>query len=891
MAIQFASASDYLTLTSSLLNYNSAYTLMAFVRFNALSTFDSIFCLSDGTANNRDLLMLDTTTGTTLALRSSTGGSQTTSTDTTTLTTGTWYHLTIVRTSTTNLTLYINGESAVSNSRDVSSRASVSQMRVGVDQSASNSAAIDVAYAKAWATNLSAGEIAAEQSSVTAVKSSPYAVWSFISNANDSSGNGHNWTVSGTPTYVSGPAFGTTYKMEIDSERDGTFGASIDDITAYITGQVTWGAGLHDSFASIAQPATGTFQLSNTSGAFTQESGLLGGSELVTNGDFTNWTSDNPDNWTVSGESGSDPEVSEVGAGSAHSGTGTGACNIYSASSSVYIQSSSFSPTVGKRYLVSLEITYFWPADEGGIVVKNGTTAISPVYHTTGKKTFVFTAVDTTFRIYAAPGGDRTNMTIDNVSVIEVPLYYDALRSGTLCRFSVTDSSYGIAETLFIAPIASVALTIGAAGERLVTVSLQDYNAGMLNAEYTPELILDATTDQPIKAVFDAPVTPIPYGENYWMLGREGSSELGETTTLYDHDATDMETGQTVFPYAGDLADKGAQQRGISPQMYLEDVVTGEAGGRLWYEMRTGKYTFHNRNHDPQQSASAVTLTAADWMAVDYRYGDDIINDLTVSYIPRKVGDANSVVWVSEETPFIMKPGDTRKITARYRENGTEGKVGVLEGVVPQIDTDYTTNAQEDGSSQDLSKHLTVGCYFGAANGELWLANNSGYTFYVTHLQLRGVPLTQYDEQSHQYTDANSIARHQHKPKNMNMRMMDKSLAEQYTSYIVNRYSEPMPKIASVTFSANASSANKTAGLTYGVGTRITVSDAWSTHDADYIVIGEEHTVSVGMSGTSDLTAYTHDIVWRLKPIARDVLWVLEESGKSEMGITTRLGF
>ncbi len=35
------------------------------------------------------------------------------------------------------------------------------------------------------------------------------------------------------------------------------------------------------------------------------------GAELITNGDFSAWTGDNPNSWTVSGESGSDPIVTQ----------------------------------------------------------------------------------------------------------------------------------------------------------------------------------------------------------------------------------------------------------------------------------------------------------------------------------------------------------------------------------------------------------------------------------------------------------------------------------------------------------------------------------------------------------------------------------------------------
>lgn len=50
------------------------------------------------------------------------------------------------------------------------------------------------------------------------------------------------------------------------------------------------------------------------------------GPELLTNGDFSAWTGDNPDGWTVGGEAGSDPMVTQVAPGG---GAGTGAARFY----------------------------------------------------------------------------------------------------------------------------------------------------------------------------------------------------------------------------------------------------------------------------------------------------------------------------------------------------------------------------------------------------------------------------------------------------------------------------------------------------------------------------------------------------------------------------------
>lgn len=57
---------------------------------------------------------------------------------------------------------------------------------------------------------------------------------------------------------------------------------------------------------------------------------IVTGSELLANSNFANWTGDDPDGWTVDGEVGADPEVSEVGSGQGHGGGGNGLCNLFS---------------------------------------------------------------------------------------------------------------------------------------------------------------------------------------------------------------------------------------------------------------------------------------------------------------------------------------------------------------------------------------------------------------------------------------------------------------------------------------------------------------------------------------------------------------------------------
>ena len=70
------------------------------------------------------------------------------------------------------------------------------------------------------------------------------------------------------------------------------------------------------------------------------------GAELLVNGDFSAWTGDDPDGWTVSGEVGADPEMSEVGTGEAHGGVGTGSANFFSSATN-------FQPRIAQTILTS----------------------------------------------------------------------------------------------------------------------------------------------------------------------------------------------------------------------------------------------------------------------------------------------------------------------------------------------------------------------------------------------------------------------------------------------------------------------------------------------------------------------------------------------------------
>lgn len=149
------------------------------------------------------------------------------------------------------------------------------------------------------------------------------------------------------------------------------------------------------------------------------------GAELLVNSDFSAWTGDNPDGWTVTGESGVDPEVSEVGAGEGHGGTGTGYCNIYTTSAAVQISQTPL--TAGNLYRSSIVVN---TVIAGGLSYNhNGTTQTFNV--APGTSMFTLRATGTDLTIRRRTGND--NATLQSASIKQINL--------ASCLAAVTDST------------------------------------------------------------------------------------------------------------------------------------------------------------------------------------------------------------------------------------------------------------------------------------------------------------------------------------------------------------------------------------------------------------------------------------------------------------------
>lgn len=679
-----------------------------------------------------------------------------------------------------------------------------------------------------------------------------------------------------------------SYSIQCDLDRTGDYSSPIADITRYVKGTINLQWGIQTPYDEVSQPARMTFTVTNIGSEFSRE---YLGAERITNGGFDNWTGNIPDGWSTT-ETPVFSFVRQCAPDKSVTGGGLGACGITwstAGSAPTLIQSGVF--LAGKTYRISVPITYVGSIDTqhplavGLYVRTDGDVDLSPV---------ITTANDHVFYKFISPGqsqikfmpagiassGYGADCTMDNISVKEAALYRQ-LDKSVLIRLRAT--YLGTTTTIWEGKISDLAFSVGSNAEPTVTITAEDAMLQLLDKEFTPALETSVTADTIISNMLNkGDIFAYPYAKGYWMLGVEGSSELGLTTYLVASAPTSFETGIHVFPYAGDAADRG---NGINAQQYIRDVIAAEVG-RFYWDARNSEFVLHNRQHDTLNDVSQVkaTFQESDLDSVSYVYGQELVNQLTVEFTARTVGGADSIIWSASGLPILLKQNTQRKINARYFD-ATDNtlKIGATSFTPIRQGVDIIANLASNGSSTDMSDSVIMWADSGATGATVYISNGTTQDIYVTTLQLRGTPLTS-KQDTYDTLDGTSRRGYDFYPKVLSVPLMDDpDDAKNFADYQVARFKDPLARLASITFTSLRNTTTLDAAQNRVIGDRITVM-LNNGHDADYFIVGESRTITIGGDKPAQIT-------WTLEPAQRKLFWVLGLAGQSELGTTTILGF
>lgn len=465
-------------------------------------------------------------------------------------------------------------------------------------------------------------------------------------------------------------------------------------------------------------------------------------------------------------------------------------------------------------------------------------------------------------------------LTPDNSSS---PLY-GLLTRGTLVKY--TASWNGTAYVTWIGKITKVVPNVhphtSPSNNFQVTVTAEDPMLQLLDAQIFPRLQTNVLVHNALASIMDEIEGQIvyPYESTYAVI----DVSVIDTARIVSNDLFTYSVSTTEIEYVGD---NSADAKGtVGAQSLIRDIMQAELGGRFFWNGQ--KFEFQDRYYSAELALSAATLTlySSDIVEWDYRYGDDIVNDVTVNFQPRQVGVAGTVVYSSERA-IAISAGATRTVTCHFRDPDTpNARIGATDVLPVVAGTDYVANFASDGSSTNVTAYVNVFVDAGGQSATIAITNTLTATVYITTLQLRATPLYTYERESVSVADAQSINDHGRYPKSYTLKLItDEATAEGFANIQAQRFRNHASRLNSVTVIANS---QKLVTTDVSIGDVITITEnTATTHNEQYAVVGIRHQI--------DGRSREHKITYTLSPLNRNQYWVLGVSGASELDSTAIL--
>jgi hypothetical protein len=340
--------------------------------------------------------------------------------------------------------------------------------------------------------------------------------------------------------------------------------------------------------------------------------------------------------------------------------------------------------------------------------------------------------------------------------------------------------------------------------------------------------------------------------------------------------------GSDIYPYAFDnTQDESSRVLGEFQKLALSEY------GLIW--VAAGKAYFEGRRRRAGGGSIKLALDEDDnLLGISVSSDrDDVVNRAQVTIHPRRRDAAATTVLFSMSSPLQVIRGTSVTLKCQYRDpDQLAQRVGGLDMVAPHAVTDYTFFENEDGTGADLTDQLTVTADFGGNAAMVTVANAGPYDGYIPAdgLNLRGRGLYDYQPIQADVQDDASVEAYGEAPLSYDMPYQSSpSNALDLAAFLVGLNKDPRVRVLSVDVLANWSDEMAAALLGMQVSDRVSItSTTLELDEVPYFVNGFRLTVS--QAGLCSFTLI-------LEPVDTSEFWLLEVDGRTELGVTTRLGF
>jgi hypothetical protein len=357
----------------------------------------------------------------------------------------------------------------------------------------------------------------------------------------------------------------------------------------------------------------------------------------------------------------------------------------------------------------------------------------------------------------------------------------------------------------------------------------------------------------------------------------------------------EIATGVDTFPYALDEIGSGEKALGVIHSVAASSFSLHTLRG-------DGTYRLQSR-HSRAIGASAYTFADTDVADVEAPAATDALwNLIDVVIHPRSVDAAATTIVYSSSftTPLAVPAGETVTQWVAYRDpvERTQQLIGAL-----SVDTsltarvDFEGNSAADGTGTDQSSDLAITVTPRAANAKIEIQNTGAATVYLVssgngsdsndpgvgkpYLQLKGKGV--YDLGPSSYT-AESAQPYGSRSLKLDLKYQGSAeTAQSYATYLLAQYGTLIAQVGRIEFVANKSDDLLLQALARDPGDIVTITEPVTGVTAKQVVI---HGVRLGVSQGPLVTCS-----WIVAPAAPFQAWILGSAGRTELGVTTSLGF
>lgn len=325
---------------------------------------------------------------------------------------------------------------------------------------------------------------------------------------------------------------------------------------------------------------------------------------------------------------------------------------------------------------------------------------------------------------------------------------------------------------------------------------------------------------------------PIPVNKTAKQIARDllGYVSLPPSDNPFTPTLPPPEDYEEVFPYALDNHPDGMDAlRGLRE-------VLGAIQGKLYFgRSATVAVTDLHRWGGPS-SELWVTLNDA-FSRADYRYGENLINDVIVVNYKRKLGSAtDKILWEADENTDV-DPWDTEEVRATFKN--------------PDTDSDKTIAGLNCYLEHNAPVGVNVTASYGANNVDITIENTTGAAVSFSMLRVRGQKLVAFNERRRHKKNTESIAEFGTRAREYDYKLAcSVKSARRYARDILARFAQPRGEMYSVEFIArDEASEDNVVGAS--IGRMVRIQESQSEHDEYYRIVGVEVSAAEAMKKVS----------------------------------------